>query len=595
VSVLRLITIIGTLVAALAVRAAQPVSGPPLAPAAAAPVADGPPSLSGLAPTHGWFVREVAPRRNDEKPRWQVYHVPPRRAVLSLDGLAHGSSDGSFRVSAPLAERPNALAAWRDRVWLIFDAKPAGKDSATDGSRQVLTLAVTEILPGRWRDEPAERPRLEPGLPGMGRLTGFVGTAVGPAALVENIGMPAERWSLRVLEDRVWKPLAIPPAAAELSILRLVPDPDGLTILGVTSTGLEWWRGTPPTARGSDPEPPGWLWRRAQRLLATDGQLTTAEAAVAIPFLWRGHLAFVAPSRENASWTHARVVLLDAVTPRLLTTLALADARPIPDPTDPINAPSPSAVRLGVVPMLGLDRLALVWDAPAPPPPAGTRPGAYHAAAERLGVAEISLNSGRTLWLGPADMDGPIRARDLVLLVAFMVMGVASLLMFVLRTESAPEPHLPGGYAVADPSRRVVATLIDAAIAAVIASRFLDIPFGRAFSSEGIASLESLHLLMGTTLAAFLTTAAGDVLMARSIGKALMGCVIIQAPAPEGDAQARAASPLQAIARAALKWGLPPLAALTIMEPAGRHRAEVLTRTAVVMPIRESGSDHPDQ
>ena len=43
-----------------------------------------------------------------------------------------------------------------------------------------------------------------------------------------------------------------------------------------------------------------------------------------------------------------------------------------------------------------------------------------------------------------------------------------------------------------------------------------------------------------------------------------------------------------------LKWGMPPVVALTFLEPSRRHRAEILTRTAVVVPT-EDEADAPHE
>jgi len=229
-----------------------------------------------------------------------------------------------------------------------------------------------------------------------------------------------------------------------------------------------------------------------------------------------------------------------------------------------------------------------VWDLGASGP----------AKQEPLSVVEVSLWTGRTLYSGSAVMAGPLTRSDAVMLAAMLFLIAASVLLFVLRSDANPDFVLPPGLALAEPSRRVIATLIDGGIALVIASRLIDMPISEIFSVEAAASAQPVKLMFLAMGVAFVHTTIAEVLFSRSIGKALAGCMVVSLPkAPD------ATKPHEGIERVAfwsaflrngIKWGMPPVVALTFLEPSRRHRAEILTRTAVVV-LTQDEADTPHE
>jgi hypothetical protein len=95
-----------------------------------------------------------------------------------------------------------------------------------------------------------------------------------------------------------------------------------------------------------------------------------------------------------------------------------------------------------------------------------------------------------------------------------------------------------------------------------------------------------------------------EFLLGRTVGKIITGCEVVavkltaanptEAPAPQAEkskADEQAGPdrvPLwRVFLRNVIKWGLPPVALIGMLDPNGRHRADQLARTAVVIEAPE--------
>lgn len=121
----------------------------------------------------------------------------------------------------------------------------------------------------------------------------------------------------------------------------------------------------------------------------------------------------------------------------------------------------------------------------------------------------------------------------------------------------------------------------------MIASRLVDLPITEIFSVEAAASAQPVKLILLAMGLAFAHTTVAEILFSRSIGKALLGCMVVSLPkSPDATKPHEGIERVAfgaAILRNGIKWGMPPVVALTFLEPSRRHRAEILTRTAVVV------------
>jgi uncharacterized RDD family membrane protein YckC len=166
--------------------------------AAAGALATGPAIPAVGAGEHVWFVMEGA----------------PRGAMPASDGrlmLWHHPMDAGGPYATPLMPLPaqaEALAAWGDRIHLVFAPRGPGAD------REVLALAVVRHpVSGTWFPVPLDRLEVEPSLPPWGRAVACAGTAEGPVALLVD----ERRAALLRLEAGGWSPIPLPDAAAEVA------------------------------------------------------------------------------------------------------------------------------------------------------------------------------------------------------------------------------------------------------------------------------------------------------------------------------------------------------------------------------------------
>ncbi|MEE8155218.1 MAG: hypothetical protein V3T53_09735, partial [Phycisphaerales bacterium] len=113
---------------------------------------------------HLWFV---APSSGANDALMLYHHA------LEMDGP-------HYSRGRPLHELPEAMAAWTNRLWLIF----APKISADQPDRETFTVEVQRHPAiGVYSFDPADRLSVVASLDGLGNLVGFVGMPQGPVAL----------------------------------------------------------------------------------------------------------------------------------------------------------------------------------------------------------------------------------------------------------------------------------------------------------------------------------------------------------------------------------------------------------------------------
>ena len=111
-----------------------------------------------------------------------LWFVGPPSSVSNSMVLYHHAPDmeGPYYRSQPLRERPEAVAAWANRLWLIFPPTIG----AEQPRRETFTLeANLNPVIGVYDYDPPDRLSVMDSLDGLGKLVGFVGTPRGPVAL----------------------------------------------------------------------------------------------------------------------------------------------------------------------------------------------------------------------------------------------------------------------------------------------------------------------------------------------------------------------------------------------------------------------------
>lgn len=216
----------------------------------------------------------------------------------------------------------------------------------------------------------------------------------------------------------------------------------------------------------------------------------------------------------------------------------------------------------------------------------------------RYRVAEVSVDTGRVWYIGPAQSTTGVATNDLRLMAAAMVvLMAASILVLVRPAPDAGVVALGPGYAFAGPGRRLFAAVLDLSVMMLAASFLIGVPIRDALSiGLVLAETRGWMLIPSTLILGLVYSVACETLFGRTLGKVACGCWVLRVEAvaggpASGEGQRRYLSPAAALVRNAVKWVLSPIAALMLVDGTGRHRGDALARAVVVvvLPHEEGG------
>lgn len=512
------------------------------------PGAGSPSRGPGTGTSHAWVCLPVRPDGSSVI----VLHVPAR---------GPGVADGSVSKAAELPQRPERLAAWENRLYIVFPREAAGPGKT---QRRVLELSVEPgSTPGQWNvPEEARLPAL-PSLPGDGALTGLAGTSVGPVALLQRAARPAE---LMVLALSEWKAVALPEGLVDASGVTLAASADALELIDAPHTRV--WTGKLRAVRGSVSVE----WSVRDMPFATEGGVPGPAPEGDVLVLRDGYVYWSqAPAGGIQLWSASR------------------------GGCQPLRSLPGVPATFSAAPLDGNGRIVVVWTEPTP----GNAP-ASGASPHRPHIVEVSAFTGRVLFDGQAYSEGPMSAQELKLLAAILTAIMAVVLLFVLRPEGpASTISLPRDAALCDPGRRAAAAVFDAALAGLIAARFADVSLADLVSpGRLLASTGPLVFLVLTAGIGFAIGTLGEWMWGRTPGKAMVGCAV---GVPRNATVDGTVTPVldkpslwRAAARNLIKWVLPPVALSGVFAPARRHRGDVVAGTAVVVLVEDEPSEPGD-
>ncbi|MEX2217246.1 MAG: RDD family protein [Phycisphaerales bacterium] len=541
-----LIALAARLLAGAAVRA-QPLPG------AAGP---GP-----AAPGHAWAT--LPTRAGDGSVA--IIHLPPRGPRVP---------DGTVRMITQLPRPPERMAGWENRLYLVFGPETAGRPGAGSQRRVHILTMQPGAIEGSWAMA-AEGSRLPalPSLPGEPALLGLGASELGPLALIRRAGEAPE---LLLLSGSAWVPLNLPGDLPAEGGLELVPSAAGFDLLAPAAGRA--WSGRAALRDGSAPA----TWE-ARAIASPPGPDHTPLGGIG-----GGQVFWSRPSDS------APLAIHSATGAGFYPLAALRGV----------------ATDFTIAPLVRNQRIAVVWSEPMPgaeaPPaaPAAGRAGGPppKPRPHRTRIVEVSAATGRVLYDGGAQVAGPVSSQELKLLAGLLVAVMAVILLFVLRPDQgAAGLMLPAGFALAEPTRRLIASAIDLLLVATVASRLTGAPIVDLFSPTalltGAAPLHALFLMLGVGI---VVGALCERLLGRTLGKAIAGCEVIRpviriadgvpVPAPTRP------SLLRSMVRNLLKWVLPPVALAGAFSPERRHRGDVVSGSAVVirLDLAEPSADEPD-
>jgi hypothetical protein len=453
-------------------------------------------------------------------------HVPPRGSDAQ-----RGSVPGLVRMVRPLRETPEAMAGVGDRVYAVFGPTdtPAGRIRRVLTSRS-LPAGVSDL----WTDVPVGVFDLAPGLPGDGRLVGLAvsGGQAGPGARDGRLHalMTAEgSISLLRLENDDWVPVALPfEEMVDPADAALVSFGHGVLLaMREGDTSLGWTLGPDGAweiARVSD-------WERFWSASWRHG-------------FGRGVVVGVAEGAGTGVWTIGEEAAW-----------RIGRLEPMPGAAAVVLASSGRLVVVG-----------------------RQDDGVVHA-------AEMSLVTGRVLHDGPVRNRAPISVGEFRLIVGMLLAVMVAALLVIVRPTGEAVWTVPDGFALADPGRRLIATMLDALLMLwVVAPGFgvtvREVLTLQVLMIEGHAWMAIPAVMVGGSLA----MGVWEGLLGYSPGKFLVGLRVYRAEA----GAFRKLGVFWGLVRATIKWMIPPVAALALLDREGRHRGDAAARAVVVR-----GSDTP--
>lgn len=520
---------------------------------------------------HGWAVFP-----DSSGAAYLLVHSPPRRVPLGPDGAWHGAPDGAVRAVSRLTTPPKRIAAVGSTAYLVFDPDV----SSGIGVRRVMSITATPSGVGDlWVYNPRTRLEVRPSLPGEGYLVGFAGTDRGPVAAISPPlaagGGPVE---LYWLEGREWRRVALPDYGSDRGLEAgqgLALDRLGATHDRLVATGAMFGL----LAKNNDGR---LVLYRAESLSPPQGEESVARAewtrhdlgsfALDIPPDDKSRLRFMEVA--DGIWTLASIGLEGGVR---LWRVHEGDLLLLGE-TTAAQAP------IAILPDRGLARVVLAWQG-GEPSPAGAFGATLPRGAAGFQVREISAISGRMLYTGDGRGGGLITARDFRLLVLGMIVLMAAVLFFVLRpAKDDGVINLPEHTALAEPGRRAVAGAIDAAVAFLVAMQVRGETFAEIGGPGYIFTQNALWLVLTMVTVGIGFSMILTPLQGRTPGKWIAGCEVISARrGPAGEVYRPSLA--RALVREVVKWVLPPVALLGLLDASHRHRADLIAGTVVVIRV----------
>ena len=509
---------------------------------------------------HAWAVLPAASGRG-----YLLVHLPPRTAS---DGRA-GAAAGSVRSGYRLEEAPESMAAFGERVYLFFRPKPRG-DAQHTTQRAVFAQSVRRFARSEmWVDEPSGRLETVAAIPDGGDLLGAAADERGPIVLLERAG----NIELLALLEGSWRNLTLAPEVA--SAVRVRSGRIGLSVDGAMlriaiRRGQEFGEAsaTLESLRSDTP-----MWSFARRDVQGLSALTGATQLVCSLGRW-----------TIADTIDASRITLYVVDGSKLATLSTID---VPHSVRTITT-QPAAGRWIVLstqtPSVARDMTtAFAQDAP-------TR------------VTEVSLLTGEVLYNDRLYAASPLGTNEFRVLAILLMLAMAMVLVLVLRGQ--PEAvHLPDGFALAEPGRRLVAGVLDIGLACLLAPRVLSMTTASTgdvlalFDPQTWISGDAVRILLAITLIGVVIGSLTEWLFGRSPGKLITDCEVVAilngAPEPQPTGVAARPSFSACLIRNGIKWFLSPVALLALFDDTGRHRGDQIARAAVVVDVREDDDETP--
>jgi uncharacterized RDD family membrane protein YckC len=536
----------------------------------------GEPMMSASSGRHAWFV---APGPMDEL---ALYHVE-----LPVEEQA------TARVATALAEMPIAMAAGGDGLVLVFG--PASAEQGDGGGADDGGGATGGVL----RVRSTRAVEFRPGLFGFSELRPMppLAAADEPPALMPlgEMVFALHDGGLLVAEGAAWHPLDLPDAAVLTGdghrSLRMTPDKAGSVRLAhVAADGaLRLWSGALEVSvivnNAGGPSPGTDLSEGTGEGEPVGDDASASGATPDRPYATprsrelRIEWSDVTETRWGAADEGASRVGLIAAGDALLAVVWAGDGGPVSVRRVRSEGPVEAASLAGVPPSAGLsvsgDAPVFLWNAGRGPGEPVEGRDENTDASEAGGVARMLIvgAGGSTRFDGPVTVAQPIGQHQLQAVVLLLASIMLTVMLYVARRDAGERGavSLPEAWVIAEPSRRLLAGLIDAMLAYVVVGLAYGDPVR--WLTENVIVLiseEGATPIMLWVIALGAHTAATEVVFATTIGKRLTRLRTVTSRGGKPDAKT-------AITRSFARAACPFAAVLLLMEPHRPHPASLGT------------------
>lgn len=489
--------------------------------------------------------------------RVPLAHLAPRSGPM-------GARDGAVRLAGTLVQFPVAWCTRGSRLFLMFEeVKPPAPLVSPVKPRRVLSYAAVRGETGEWATEPQGRPEALPSFEGTGDLLDMVGSDAGVFVLrrMEDGTLRLDRLDPEAPKGQSqWAQVQGLPPAMQVSQERLLLAgyAQGVLVASPREAGTIWavnCLGPTPTWASRGLGQVGGAGGARRALVVCAGQLLLA---------WedRGTLRVAARAMEASG-----LPALDSAWREVFSKPDLGeDWWPMAMDAD--------------------ERLAFLYLKPHP-----GKPEEKLTYDERL--IEISARTGRVFYDGPVRIESPISNADYVLLgvVAWLVVGMV-LAGVVPAREGAVV--IPEGASISEPTRRIIAGLIDFSLAILAVTRIQGVALADVTALGWWSSVSGQVIVIEALGSLIVVCTVFESLLGRTPGKLVAGCEVVSSAVKlvPGEQLGEARPTLwRSLVRNVCKWGLPPLGLLGVMDPSGRGRPDQYSRTAVI--VRYIPEDEP--
>ncbi|MFK7883092.1 MAG: RDD family protein [Phycisphaerales bacterium] len=436
----------------------------------------------------------------------------------SIAGASLGEA-GSVRPIRTLNAAPDAMVAVGDRLYLFFP--PSGSSAGT--VRRVLSLrSVPASIQGLWTDVPHGLLDSMPTMPGVGRLAGVAADPEGRVYALTRATGEIALWSL---EGHDWARVELPSgfAASEPIALAMVSFGDGLLVASRdrdTSTG--WSRSA------------GGEWS---------------------PFTFDAWDQF-----WDATW-------------RLGLGSAVMVGVPSDDQTESIwSLGSAGSHRIGVLRRTLGSAVVLQ--------PQSGRIASIRPDDSGLAIQELSAITGRVVYEGPVPSSVRVPVNEFRMIVIMVLLVMSTALFVIIKPGSERPWTVPDGTALADPGRRLLATIADVVVIAWMLTPVFGVSIRQILTFEVLVLGGNAWLAIpALAVSGWISMSIWESLLGATPGKFLLGMRVTLAKAGPGQRVPF----FWCLVRNGVKWLVCPAAMLALFDPQGRHRGDAAARAVVVI------------